>query len=363
MRRGLRSLIGVIVWLAIGLSWGAPGLRAQSADSAGELSKPQVEALVAPIALYPDALLAQVLMASTYPLEIVQAARWAKANPKVTGKALEDAMQKQPWDASVKSLTAVPQVLAMMNEKLDWTQQLGDAFLAQREAVMMAVQELRARAKAAGTLTSSPQQTVTTTTSGSTTYIVIEQANPQVVYVPVYNPTVVYGAWAYPAYPPVYWYPPGYVASNLLWFGVGVAVGSAIWGGCNWGHYDVDIDINHYNQFNRTTINQNNWRHDPVHRRAVPYGNPAVAGRYGKGPMPNAPQREVYRGRVEPNRTGVQPAGSGPIPRVAGAAPGRPIGAYDGIGNGSQVRQNSARGGRSLDASKSGRSGQQRFDR
>lgn len=363
MRRGLRSFISVILSMAMTLTWCAGQLHAQSADTPSGLSKPQIEALVAPIALYPDALLAQVLMASTYPLEVVQAARWAKANPKVTGKALEDAMQQQPWDPSVKSLTAVPQVLAMMNDKLDWTQQLGDAFLGQREDVMKAVQELRAKAKAAGTLSSSPQQTVTSTTSGSTTYIVIEQASPEVVYVPVYNPTVVYGAWAYPAYPPTYWYPPGYVASNLLWFGVGVAVGSAIWGGCNWGHYDVDIDIHHYNQFNRTTINQNNWRHDPGHRRAVPYSNPSVAGRYGKGPMPNASQRDVYRGRVEPNRPGVQPAGvsRNPAPQVAPS--GKPMRAYDGIGSGGQVRQDSARGGRSLDSSKSRRANQPQRDR
>ncbi len=363
MRRGLRSFISVILSMAMASSWCAGRLHAQSADTASGLGKPQIEALVAPIALYPDALLAQVLMASTYPLEIVQAARWAKANPKVTGKVLEDAMQQQAWDPSVKSLTAVPQVLAMMNDKLDWTQQLGDAFLGQREAVMMAVQELRAKAKAAGTLGSSPQQTVTTTTSGSTTYIVIEQANPEVVYVPVYNPTVVYGAWAYPAYPPTYWYPPGYVASNLLWFGVGVAVGSAIWGGCNWGHYDVNIDIHHYNQFNRTTINQNNWRHDPGHRRAVPYGNPAVAGRYGKGPMPNAPQREAYRGRVEPNRPGVQPAGVGRNSGPQDGVSGKPMRAYDGIGSGGQIRLDSARGGRSLDSSKSRRPSQPRRDR
>src|SRR5262249_19062086 len=128
------------------------------------LSEGQLAQLVAPIALYPDALLAQVLMASTYPLDIVQAARWSKANPKVTGKALEDAMQKQPWDPSVKSLTSVPTVLQMMNEKLDWTQKLGDAFLAQKEDVMKVVQILRARAKEAGSLQSMTQQTVTTRT-------------------------------------------------------------------------------------------------------------------------------------------------------------------------------------------------------
>jgi hypothetical protein len=181
---------------------------AASQQAAAAFSKEQIEQLVAPIALYPDALVAQVLMASTYPLEVVQAARWSKENPKVTGKALEDAMQKQPWDPSVKSLAATPQVLAMMNDKLDWTQKLGDAFLAQQKEVMDSVQRLRSKALAAGNLKSGKEQKVTTEQEGNTTIVKIEPANPEVVYVPVYNPAVIYGPWPYPAYPPYYYYPP-----------------------------------------------------------------------------------------------------------------------------------------------------------
>ena len=187
------------------------------------LSTAQLEQLVAPIALYPDALVAQILMASSYPREVVSAARWVKANPSVKGEALETAMQQQPWDPSVQALTALPQVLGMMNEKLDMTQQLGDAFLAQQKDVLDAVQRLRAKAQAAGNLKSGNEQKVSSEQQGGTTIIKIEPANPQVVYVPVYNPTVVYGAWPYPAYPPYYYYPPGYVAGTAMFsFAVGL---------------------------------------------------------------------------------------------------------------------------------------------
>ena len=157
-------------------------------------SQQELDQLMAPIALYSDALLAQVLMAATYPLEVVQAARWAKANPKVTGKALEDAMAKQTWDPAVKSLTSVPQVLQQMNEKLDWTQKLGDAFLAQQSDVMNTVQALRAKAAAAGNLKTTEQQVVKTQTQGNETIYVDESSKTDVVYVPTYNPAVVYGS-------------------------------------------------------------------------------------------------------------------------------------------------------------------------
>ena len=158
MMRGVREFALAIVLLVAVLT----GAAAQ-AQSAGTLNNQQIEQMVAPIALYPDALVSQVLMAATYPLEVVDAARWAKENPKVTGQALEDAMQKQPWDPSVKALTAVPQTLAMMNDQLKWTQDLGDAFLAQQSDVLDAVQRLRARADAAGNLKTTPQQKVVRT--------------------------------------------------------------------------------------------------------------------------------------------------------------------------------------------------------
>ncbi|HWO17114.1 MAG TPA: DUF3300 domain-containing protein, partial [Solirubrobacterales bacterium] len=180
-----------------------------AAPASAPFKQEEIEQLVAPVALYPDALLAQVLMASTYPLEVVLAARWTQANPKVSGAALENAMQSQTWDPSVKSLTAVPQVLEMMEQRVDWTQKLGDAFLGQEAEVMKAVQRLRAKASAAGNLKSGKEQVVTTKTEGGETTIVIEPAT-EVVYVPTYDPSYVYGYWPNPAYPPYYWYPPGY---------------------------------------------------------------------------------------------------------------------------------------------------------
>ena len=259
------------------------------APSDQQLSQGQLDQLVAPIALYPDPLLTQVLMASTYPLEVVEAARWSHDNPGVNGNALQDAMQAQTWDPSVKALTAVPQTLQMMSDKLDWTQQLGDAFLAQQQDVMDAVQALRAQAQAAGNLQSTPQQRVTTAPApqgaGSTSLqqaIVIEPTNPDVYYVPVYNPAVAYGNWDYPAYPPFYWSPAGFVASNVMSFAAGVAVGAAIWGGCDWWGHNVIINVNSFNAFNRTDIANNVWVHNPAHRDGVPYRNAGVAARFNQ---------------------------------------------------------------------------------
>jgi hypothetical protein len=292
-----RLAVGVV---SLMLVWGlavAP-VRAQDAARAQaqtqtqqKLPEGQIEQLVAPIALYPDPLLTQVLMASTYPLEIVEAARWSQANPAVRGTALQDAMQTQSWDPSVKALTTVPQTLQMMSAKLDWTEQLGDAFLAQQQDVLDAVQKLRAEAQAAGNLQSTPHQMVTTAsapagvaTAGPQQAIEIEPVNPDVYYVPIYNPAVVFGAWAYPDYPPFYWYPPGFVASNLVSFASGVAVGAAIWGGCDRWNHNVIINVNRFNAFNRTNLNiaNNVWTHNPAHRGDIPYRNAAVASRFGR---------------------------------------------------------------------------------
>ncbi|WP_375778748.1 DUF3300 domain-containing protein [Bradyrhizobium sp. ma5] len=275
-----------------------------AAPAAAKLPDGQIEQLVAPIALYPDALLSQILMASTYPLEVVEAARWSQDNKSLTGKALEDAMQKQSWDPSVKALTSVPQVLQMMNDKLEWVQQLGDAFLGQEQDVMSAVQKLRQRADAAGNLKSTPQQKVTKSAppagvsapSGMSQAISIEPVDPDTYYVPVYDPGVVYGAWDYPAYQPFYWSPPGYAAAGVIGFATGVAVGAAIWGGCNWWNRNVYVNVNRYNSFNRTNIRTNTWAHNPAHRGGVAYRDSGVARRFGSGNTPAA--REALRNRT-----------------------------------------------------------------
>ena len=234
MKRPLIKALAVVLALLLG----APqGVIAQSEGGEKPFKQEELDQLVAPIALYPDSLLAQILMASTYPLEVVQAGRWVKANQKLKGDALTAALEKQDWDPSVKSLVNFPQVLDMMNEKLDWTQKLGDAFLAQQKDVMDTVQKLRLKAYGEGNLKTTEQQKVVVEEETKT--IIIEPAKPEVVYVPTYNPTVVYGAWPYPAYPPYYYYPPGYVPGAALFsFGVGVAMGAAwgyAWGGCEWG--------------------------------------------------------------------------------------------------------------------------------
>jgi hypothetical protein len=285
--------------------------------SGGTLNQEQLEQILAPIALYPDALLAQILMASTYPLEIVQADRWVKANPGVQGKALEDALQKQPWDPSVKSLSAFPQVLGMMNEKLAWTQQLGDAFLADQKRLMAAVQKLRRAADAQGNLKSGEQLKVTVEPGSSTEerIIIIEPADPQVVYVPAYDPWVVYGAWPYPAYPPYYYYPPGYYAGGALWgFTAGIIVGGALWGGCNWRGGNVHIEHHTYNNFN--------WRHNAEHRGGVPYRDQRVAQQYNRGANSrDAQARDQFRGRAESGRSGLgQRSDGGPQASAFGGA-------------------------------------------
>ena len=302
--------------------------------AAGATDKPlfkpeELEQIVAPIALYPDSLLAQVLMASTYPLAVVEAARWSKAHPDVKGDAVAKAVEKEDWDPSVKSLVAFPEVLTMMDEKVDWTQKLGDAFLAQQKEVMDAVQRLRARAKDQGNLKSSKEQTVKTEPAPAgapnPTTIIIEQADPEVVYVPTYNPTVVYGAWPYPAYPPYYYYPPYYAGGAFFSFSMGVIVGGAIWGNCNWGSSDIDIDVNRYNDFNRNEINngdrgdrgdrgnrdqinggnRNNgkWEHNAANRKGVEYRDSKSQQKYGGASSREAVQsREAYRGRAEQGR-------------------------------------------------------------
>jgi hypothetical protein len=273
----------------------APGSAAPSAHIQRPFSQQELDKLLAPIAVYPDALLAQILMASTYPLEVVEAARWVRAHPNLKGDQLQAALQEQGWDPSVKGLTTVPQVLTMMDEKLDWTERLGDAFLAQQQAVMDTIQGLRSRARAAGNLASTPQQTVVTEGNA----ILIEPASPEIIYVPVYNPAVIYGLWWWPA-PPFYWYPPGYVATGpFIYFGVGVVVGAAIWGACDWGHRTVVVNVHSYNVYNRARIVNPQWTHDADHRRGVPYRDDATRSRFGRE-LPGADARRDFRGYEQP---------------------------------------------------------------
>jgi hypothetical protein len=305
--------------VAFALAWGVAGTAAYAqapldsqartsnqASSNQTLSEKQLEQLAAPIALYPDPLLMQVLMASTYPLEVVEAARWSQANSGVAGIALQAAMQQQSWDPSVKALTAVPQTLQMMSDELDWMQQLGDALLAQQQELMDAIQKLRAEAQAAGNLQSNAQQRVTiepapgNVASSMQQAIVIQPADPNVYYVPVYDPSTAYGTWSYPANPPFFWSPPGFVASNIVSFAAGVAVGAAIWGGCNWWQHSVVINVNRFNAFNHANIVNTSWTHDPAHRGGMPYHNVAMAARFGQfNPLGASEMPKNHNGRAD----------------------------------------------------------------
>ena len=273
-----------------------------AAQSGDQLLKPEaLDALVAPIALYPDTLLSLVLMASTYPLEVVQADRWVKENKNLKGDELKAAVDKQSWDDSVKSLVATPDVLAMMSSKLDWTQKLGNAVLAQQPDVMDAVQRLRTKADANNKLTTTKEQKVTKQQEGGKQVIFIEQTDPETVYVPYYDPTVVYGAWPYPEYPAYAFGWPGYISRGLiatgLAFGASYALGrwtsgGNFWGGgVNWGNNNINI--------NRPRVNPlggNNWQHNPAHRHGVRYNNSNVQQRFG-GNRGGAQNRMDFRGR------------------------------------------------------------------
>src|SRR5262245_8092888 len=249
----------------------------QAPEEAPKLSAGELQSLVAPIALFPDPLLAQMLVASTYPLDVVAAQQWLDKNKNLKGDDLTKAAEKEPWDPSIQAMVAIPDALKKLSENIAWTQDLGDAFLAQQQDVMDAVQALRKQAKDAGKLESGEQQKVETTTVESKTGIEIQPASTQVVYVPQYNPVAYWPAPVYP-YPPVY-YPPYYPGQALVSFGVGMAVGAAIsggWGyGCGWHGGGNTININNNNNFVNNNNRQNNisnrsgnsnWSHNSKQR-------------------------------------------------------------------------------------------------
>jgi hypothetical protein len=274
----------------------------------------ELDQMLAPIALYPDSLLSQILMAATYPIEIVQAARWSRANPNLTGDQAVKAVEQNNWDPSVKSLVAFPQILSMLDEKLDWMERLGEAFLSQQQQVMDTVQDLRSKAQAAGTLKSN--EIVRVEPQGQT--IIIEQANPQVVYVPYYNPTVVYGPWWWVDYPPVYWSRwPGYYerpgfGAGFFW-GAGIALGGGFFfGAFDWPHRHVTIvNVNSYYYRPSPYIANSppgSWQHDPGHRRGVPYRDPVLRQQFARHD-PRLDARREYRGN-EPQHlqgSGIRP--------------------------------------------------------
>jgi Protein of unknown function (DUF3300) len=276
-----------------------------SPQSAATIPSDQLDALVAPIALYPDNLLSQTLVASTYPLEIIQLQQWLEKNSSLLKdqKRLADAVKQQPWDPSVQALAAMPDLVNRLADDVQWTTDLGNAFLAQQSDVMAAVQRMRHKAQDKGALQSNQQQTVQVQTVESKEVIVIQQANPEVIYLPQYDPAYVYGPAVYP-YPSIY-YPPyyggAYAAAAIGW-GVGFAMG-AFWGGgwgwgCGWGGGDINVNWNNnfnrnsnFNNFSGNRINNGNrvgngnrptqWQHNPAHRGGAPYADQRTADRFG----------------------------------------------------------------------------------
>jgi len=334
----LRSLLAVLCAIVLSpgdtlayMSRPAQAPASPSQNQASTIPAEQLDSLVAPIALYPDPLLAQTLAASTYPLEIIQLQQWLEKNKDLKDKALADAVAKQPWDPSIQALAGLPDVVKRLADDIQWTTDLGNAFLAQQSDVMDAVQRMRKKAQEKGNLKSTEQQRVETKVIESKSVIVVEQANPEIVYVPSYDPFLVYGAPIYP-YPPIYYPPAGYYAAGMaISFGIGVAMGafwSGGWGwGCGWGGNN-NVYVNHNNNFNRNTNvgggNRNNiggggrnnigggnrpsnqpargagnrpstqpvrgggdrggsdrWQHNPEHRGGAPYRDRATADRFG----------------------------------------------------------------------------------
>jgi hypothetical protein len=298
-----RALHGVIATLCVAsLPWSSFLVQAQEApqaesqemttEEAPKIPNDQLDSLVAPIALYPDEMLAQTLAASTYPLEVMQLDQWMDKNKNLKDKALADAVAKQPWDPSVQAMAAFPEVVQRMAENIQWMTDVGNAFLEQQKDVMDAVQRMRAKAQGTGNLkTGSEQKVETKTTQSGQQVIVVEQANPEAVYVPSYDPAVVYGAAPaeYPYYPYSY---PGYQPGTALAWGSAIAVGG-VWAHNNWGNCDWDngdVTINNNNNFNKNynkNVNKtgtgqgNGWQHNPQHRGNAPYANKQTANKYG----------------------------------------------------------------------------------
>jgi len=307
-----RFLRWLLPFLALLLAM--PAALAQTAAPARAYTQAELDQMLAPIALYPDPLLSQILMAATYPLEVVKAARWSERHPGLQGDAAVRAVDNEDWDPSVKSLVAFPRVLRMMSDRLDWTQDLGEAFLEQEPYVMDTIQRLRERARAAGSLHSDGAMLV----SQQGGIIVIEPANPRIVYVPYYDPLLVYGGWWWPAYPPVRWAPwPGYAVGPgiTVYVGGGVRISlNFFFGAFAWHEHRVNIVRKTYYYRPLTEIQRRHvetlrrgaqvrWQHDSFHRSGIEYRRPALRERYeqrDRQPVRPAPVQRSTRERSQP---------------------------------------------------------------
>lgn len=361
-----------MVFLLVALLVTAPmNLAAQVAGKAAvpepeEFTQEQLDRLLSPIALYPDSLLAQILMASTYPIEVVEADRWLRDHPGLAGRELDDALLNEPWDPSVKSLCHFPRVLDTMSEKLNETAELGNAFLEQRDQVMNTVQTLREKARAEGNLVSNDRQKVVVENGD----IIIKSYNPDVIYIPSYDPCLVYGTWWYPACsPPWFWYP-GLAVGIGLTFGPPIYIGAiGGWVGFRWHLHQIYIDVDRTHYFNRPRITRMHggeeiWHHNPYHRRGLAYFGRETRNRHGRLPRPGVEPRRAFRGFTRPKRA--IPARPRPQeglrvprrePRVKEHFPVRRGNAFEGFGHSrNEIRRFSERGRESMGLGR-GRSG------
>jgi hypothetical protein len=281
-----RNMFHLLIVLFLVLVFAYPQVgQTQESDQSPTFSKEELAQMLAPIALYPDALLSQVLMASTYPIEVVEADRWVKKNPDLKDERLDDALEGMDWDPSVKALCHFPTVLAMMSERIGETTNIGNAFLAQQEDVMAMVQELRARAYEQGNLKSSDKQKVVVEKET----IIIEPVDPRVIYVPYYDPLYIYGPWWYPAYPPYFWGPGGVTIGVGIsyWPGFFFSFSFGSWCYFDWPHHYIYIDVYkrpRYVRGDRWRVKPGPWLHAPHHRRGVAYRDKVTARKYGQYP-------------------------------------------------------------------------------
>jgi len=349
--------------------WGQPvGQSTPQAPPPGQsLAPDQLDGLVAPIALYPDPLLSQILVASTYPLELVQAWQWVQRNPGLRGAALTQAAQQQNWDPSIQALVVFPDLVKRLNQDITWTTNLGNAFLAQQGAVMDAVQQMRSKAEQAGRLPSTSQQRVTTMNEGGQPIIDIEPANPQMMYLPDYDPGNIWGPSLY--YPYANWYYPPFEGGDYFGFGFGIPMGLYFgggWGGWGgggwhpgWGNHSVMVNNNfiHRNNFNagrNGSLSGNTaWSHNSAHREGVPYSNAAVSNRYGGGVRQNL-QARASAGMAQYRGSGAQSGAGRMGNRQIAPNTGGNRSAFGGVRDGGAARMQSDHGYSSLGAARSG---------
>ena len=367
--RTARIVMRGLAWIIIAMLMIPPGIPAQDAtepDQADMFRQEELAQMLAPIALYPDSLIALILMASTYPLEVVEAERWLRQNSGLKGDALDNALQEKTWDPSVESLCHFPDVLFAMSDKLDQTRKLGDAYLAQQEDVMATIQDLRRRAEEQGNLKTTKEQTVIDEDQD----IRIEPADPQVVYVPAYNPFYAYGPWWYPAYPPWSWYyPPGVVITGgFIGFGPPFFIGFDLFSWCwfDWNSHFIFVNYGRTRHFHRHhrgdhDSGEHHWQHNPVHRRGVAYRDRGTSERFAQEkPRRSSVTRETrgypagtYERKpgepsqksVERQKTNVMPQQNKERERVRSST-GRET-PFGGIDNGSSERRAGERGGES----------------